>query len=120
MVKPKNSIFSINSPSAYYYFKTSSSNTGFRLIVKLSNLLNLYLSNSKKWSLSTDDKSCLFLLFSCKLSTKAAVGIPTIVLGEDKLDLGFIESCSSSFIFSSRSNLYNENSSTLLKIAWST
>ena len=70
--------------------------------------------------MNTDDKSRPFLLFSCKLPTYDLVGSSNIVLGVVKVELRFIESCSSKFNFSSGSSLYNDNSSNQYEIASST
>ena len=94
-------------------FDSSLSEIGARLTLILSKLLDLLLSNSLSWSLYTDDKSRLFLLISCKLSTYDLVGSSIIVFGDVKVELGFIESCSSYFNFPSGSNLKKDDSSTL-------
>ena len=78
----------------------------------LSKIVNLILSNSLSCSLYTDDKSRLFLLISCKLSTYDLVGNSFMVFGDVKVELRIIESCSSSFNFSSGSNFYNDGSLT--------
>ena len=75
--------------------------------------MNLLLSNSLSWSINTIDKSRLFPLFSCKLSTYDLVGFSIIVFGDVKVEVRIIESCSPSFTFSSGSSLKNDDSFTL-------
>ena len=57
---------------------------------------------------------------SCKLSIYDVVDNSNFVIGEVKVELRIIESCSSRFNFSSGSNLDNDISSTLLEIPLST
>ena len=106
-------VFQFNSSSIYFFEHNSLSKVGFLLTAILSKLFNLLLSKSIYWSLNTVDKSRLFPLFPCKLSTSDLVGNSIRVFGDVKVELGIIESCSSSFNFSSGSNPNNDDSFTL-------
>ena len=91
----------IKSENSIFLFANFLSKLGFLSTVTLSTLVNLLLSNSLSLSLNTDDKSRLFLLLSCELSTYYLVGNSIVVFGDVKVELRITESCSSGFSFSS-------------------
>ena len=61
-------VFLFDSLSIYFFGDNSLTDQGSLLRVTLSKLVNLFLSSSLSWSLNTDGKHRLFLLFSCYCS----------------------------------------------------